>query len=128
MTAAPILVDPYELLGIAADASDADVLKAYARVVGRRPPDVGLIAQAMQDLRNPPRRLAIDMLVRVAQPTDAEIDALLDDTSELGSLAPDDLCAALAFGPAIDLEPADPALAVRPELDDEPIIVPELEP
>lgn len=124
-----ILVDPYQLLGLAHDASDADVLKAYARVVGRRPPDLQAIAQAMQDLRNPPRRLAIDMLVRVAQPTDAEIDALLDDHAELGSLAPDSLAEALALAPVIAIDaPDDLALAPCPELDDEPIVVPELEP
>jgi len=126
-----ILVDPYQLLGLAADASDADVLKAYARVIGRRPAgiDVGVIAQAMQDLRNPPRRLAIDMLVRVAQPTDAEIDAMLDASAELGSLAPDHLAEALAIAPALEIDGLDVvALAPRADLDDEPILVPELEP
>lgn len=124
-----ILVDPYQLLGVAHDASDADVLKAYARVIGRRPPDVGLIAQAMQDLRNPPRRLAIDMLVRVAQPTDAEIDAMLDASGELESLAPARLADALALTPILEIEaPEVLVLVARPELDDEPIVVPELEP
>lgn len=122
-----ILVDPYELLGLAPDASDADVLKAYARVVGRRPPDVGLIAQAMQDLRNPPRRLAIDMLVQVARPSDAEIDELLDDSATLVSLAPVDVVAVLAIAPVIAIDAPPLALAPRPDLDDEPIIVPELE-
>lgn len=123
-----ILVDPYELLGIAADASDAEVLKAYARVIGRRPPDLGVIAQAMQDLRTPARRLAIDMLVGVAQPTEAEIDELLDASAGPRTLAPPSVGAALAIAPDLEIDATPLALAPRPELDDEPIVVPELEP
>lgn len=137
MTTRSILADPYELLAVAASASADEVWQAYQRALlaraadraaGGRVIDRGALAQASEDLRQPHKRLAVDMLLGMPEPDDAEIEALIDAHLELPSLASDDVIAILAIAPEPELELASRELAIRPELDDEPIVTLELDP
>lgn len=128
MTTRSILADPYELLAVAASASADEIWQRYQRAVLARAGDRGALAQAAEDLRQPHKRLAVDMLLGMPEPDDAEIEALIGAHLELPSLASDDVIAMLAIAPQPELELASRELALRPELDDEPIVTLELDP
>jgi hypothetical protein len=122
------LLDPYDLLGAPVDASADEILAAYARAVGQRPRDAAAIHQAQEDLRQPYKRLAVDMLLALPNASDAEIEQLLDDHADIPPLASDEIAIVLAVGPDPAFEPPPLVLAFRDDLDDEPIVIPELDP
>src|SRR5262245_22810111 len=128
MTTRPILADPYELLAVSASASADEIWQRYQRAVLARAADRGALAQAAEDLRQPHKRLAVDRWLAWPESDDAEIEALISAYVELPSLASDDVVAMLAIGPEPELELASRELAMRPELDDEPIVTLELDP
>jgi hypothetical protein len=121
------MLDPYDLIGVSLDTPAGDILPAYARAVAARPRDAAAIHQAQEDLRQPYKRLAVDMLLALPTTTEAEIEQLLEAHAELPRLVSDELAVVLAVGPEPALEPP-PPLAFREDLDDEPIVIPELEP
>lgn len=128
MTQRPPLLDPYDLIGVSLDAASDDILAAYARAVAQRPRDAAAIHQAQEDLRQPYKRLAVDMLLALPVTSEAEIEQLLDEHAELPPLVSDELAAVLAIGPEPALDAPPLALAFREDLDDEPIVIPELDP
>lgn len=128
MTQRPPMLDPYLLIGVALDASGDDILAAYARAVAQRPRDAAAIHQAQEDLRQPYKRLAVDMLLALPTTSDAEIEQLIDEHAELPPLVSDELAVVLAVGPDPTVDRSPPSLALRDDLDDEPIVVPELDP
>jgi hypothetical protein len=120
-------LDPYHLIGVSLDASGDAILAAYARAVAQRPRDAAAIHQAQEDLRQPYKRLAVDMLLALPTTSEAEIEQLIDEHAELPPLVSDDLAVVLAVGPAaVDIAP--PALVFRDDLDTEPVVIPELDP
>ena len=123
-----ILIDPYDLLGVSTSATADEVYQAWPRAARARPGDRRAIAQAAEDLRQPHKRLAVDMLLAIPAPNDAEIEMLLDEHAELPPLVDDDLIAILAIAPVMEIERAPVALAFRADLDDEPIVILELDP
>ena len=127
MTQRPPLLDPYDLLGASPNATAEEILAAYTRAIRTRPRDAQLIHQAQEDLRQPYKRLAVDMLLAVPTVSEAEIEQLVDEHAELPPLAPDELSAVLAIAPAPTIDAPPLELAFRDELDDEPIVIPELE-
>jgi hypothetical protein len=128
VTQRPPLLDPYDLIGVSLDAASDDILAAYARAVAQRPRDAAAIHQAQEDLRQPYKRLAVDMLLALPVTSEAEIEQLLDEHAELPPLVSDELAAVLAIGPEPALDAPPLALAFREDLDDEPIVIPELDP
>ncbi|TMQ05766.1 MAG: hypothetical protein E6J91_39835 [Deltaproteobacteria bacterium] len=128
MTQRPPLLDPYDLIGVALDAPADTILAAYARAVTQRPRDAAAIHQAQEDLRQPYKRLAVDMLLALPTASEAEIEQLIDEHAELPPLVSNELAVVLAVGPAPAAGAAPPALAFRADLDDEPILVLELDP
>jgi hypothetical protein len=124
----PPMLDPYDLIGVALDASADDVLAAYTRAVVQRPRDAAAIHQAQEDLRQPYKRLAVDMLLALPTTSEAEIDQLIDEHAELPPLVSNELAVVLAAGPEPAVDAPPPALAFRADLDDEPIVIPELDP
>jgi hypothetical protein len=122
------LLDPYDLIGVALDASADDVLAAYTRAVARRPRDAAVIHQAQEDLRQPYKRLAVDMLLALPTTSEAEIEQLIDEHAELPPLVSNELAVVLAVGPDPAVDASPPSLVFRDELDDEPIVVLELDP
>jgi len=128
VTQRPPMLDPYHLIGVALDASGDDILAAYARAVAQRPRDAAAIHQAQEDLRQPYKRLAVDMLLALPTTSEAEIEQLIDEHAELPPLVSDELAVVLAVGPDPTADRSPPSLALRDDLDDEPIVVPELDP
>ena len=128
MTQRPPMLDPYHLIGVPLDAPGDDILAAYARAVAQRPRDAAAIHQAQEDLRQPYQRLAVDMLLALPTTSEAEIEQLIDEHAELPPLVSNELAVVLAVGPDPGVAAAPPALVFRDELDDEPIVVPELDP
>jgi hypothetical protein len=128
MTQRPPMLDPYHLIGVPLDAPGDDILAAYARAVAQRPRDAAAIHQAQEDLRQPYKRLAVDMLLALPTTSEAEIEQLIDEHAELPPLVSNELAAILAVGPDPRVAAAPPPLVFRDELDDEPIVVPELDP
>jgi hypothetical protein len=122
------MLDPYDLIGASLDTSADDILAAYARAVAQRPKDAAAIHQAQEDLRQPYKRLAVDMLLALPTTSDAEIEQLVNEHAELPPVVSDELAVVLAVGPepAFDVPPL--ALRFRDDLDDEPIVIPELDP
>jgi hypothetical protein len=120
-------LDPYPLIGVSLDASSADILAAYARAVAQRPREAAAIHQAQEDLRQPYKRLAVDMLLALPAASEAEVDQLIAEHAELPPLVSNELAVVLAVGPALATD-ASPPLVLRDDLDDEPIMAPELEP
>src|SRR3954464_7232295 len=105
------MLDPYDLIGVPLDASADDILAAYARAVVQRPRDAAAIHQAQEDLRQPYKRLAVDMLLALPTPTEAEIDQLIDEHAELPPLVSNELAVVLAVGPDPTVDAPPPALA-----------------
>jgi hypothetical protein len=128
VTQRPPLFDPYDLIGVSLDTPADDILAAYARAVAQRPRDAAAIHQAQEDLRQPYKRLAVDMLLALPVTSEAEIERLLDEHAGLPPLVSEELAGVLAVGPEPALDAPPPALALRDDLDDEPIVIPELEP
>lgn len=128
MTQRPPMLDPYHLIGVALDASGDDILATYARAVAQRPRDAAAIHQAQEDLRQPYKRLAVDMLLALPTTSEAEIEQLIDEHAELPPLVSDELAVVLAVGPDPTVDRSPPSLVLRDDLDDEPIVVPELDP
>lgn len=128
MTHRPPMLDPYDLIGVALDTSADDILAAYARAVAQRPRDAAAIHQAQEDLRQPYKRLAVDMLLALPTTSDAEIEQLIDEHAELPPLVSDELAVVLAVGPDPAVVAPPPSLVFRDDLDDEPIVIPELDP
>ena len=128
MTHRPPMLDPYDLIGVALDMSADDILAAYARAVAQRPRDAAAIHQAQEDLRQPYKRLAVDMLLALPTASDAEIEQLIDEHAELPPLVSDELAVVLAVGPDPAVVAPPPSLVFRDDLDDEPIVIPELDP
>ena len=128
MTHRPLLLDPYDLIGVSLDVSADDVLATYARAVAERPRDAAAIHQAQEDLRQPYKRLAVDMLLALPATSETEIEQLVEEHAELPPLVSDEIAVVLAVGPepALDIPPL--ALRFREDLDDEPIVIPELDP
>lgn len=122
------MLDPYDLVGASLDASADDILASYARAVSRRPRDAAAIHQAQEDLRQPYKRLAVDMLLALPVASDAEIEQLLTEHAELPPLVSGELAVVLAVGPDPAADASPPALAFRDDLDDEPLALPELDP
>jgi hypothetical protein len=122
------MLDPYELVGASLDAPAGDILAAYARAVSQRPCDAAAIHQAQEDLRQPYKRLAVDMLLALPTASEAEIDQLLAEHVELAPLVSSELAVVLAVGPDPVGDVPPPALVFRDDLDDEPIAAPELDP
>jgi hypothetical protein len=127
VTRSPTL-DPYPLIGVSLDASAADILAAYARAVAQRPREAAAIHQAQEDLRQPYKRLAVDMLLALPAASEAEVDQLIAEHAELPPLVSNELAVILAVGPAPAADASPPPLVVRDDLDDEPILVFELDP
>ena len=128
MTQRPPMLDPYDLIGVSFETSADDILAAYARAVAQRPRDAAAIHQAQEDLRQPYKRLAVDMLLAVPTTSEAEIEQLVDDHAELPPLVSSELAVVLAVGPEPALDAPPLRLAFRDDLDDEPIVIPELDP
>jgi hypothetical protein len=128
VTQRPPTLDPYVLIGVALDASGADILAAYARAVAQRPREAAAIHQAQEDLRQPYKRLAVDMLLALPAASEAEVDQLIDLHAELPPLVSSELAVILAVGPAPAVDTSPPSLVFRDDLDDEPIVTPELDP
>lgn len=128
MTQRPPILDPYDLIGVSIDTPANDILAAYARAVAQRPRDAAAIHQAQEDLRQPYKRLAVDMLLALPTTTEAEIERLVDEHAELPPLVSDELAIVLAVGPEPAIDPQPLQLAFRDDLDDEPIVIPELDP
>jgi hypothetical protein len=128
VTQRPPVLDPYDLIGVSLETPADDILAAYARAVAQRPRDAAAIHQAQEDLRQPYKRLAVDMLLALPATTEAEIEQLIDEHAELPPLVSDELAVVLAVGPELALEVPALALAFRDDLDDEPIVIPELDP
>jgi len=124
----PPFLDPYDLIGVSLDTPADDVLAAYARAVGQRPRDAAAIHQAQEDLRQPYKRLAVDMLLALPVTSEAEIERLLDEHAGLPPLVSEELAGVLAVGPEPAPDEPPPPLALRDDLDDEPIVIPELDP
>jgi hypothetical protein len=122
------MLDPYHLIGVPLDASGDDILAVYARAVAQRPRDAAAIHQAQEDLRQPYKRLAVDMLLALPTTSEAEIEQLIDEHAELPPLVSDELAVVLAVGPDPSVDRSPPSLVLRDDLDDEPIVVPELDP
>jgi hypothetical protein len=128
VTQRPPVLDPYDLIGVSLETPADDILTAYARAVAQRPRDAAAIHQAQEDLRQPYKRLAVDMLLALPATTEAEIEQLIDEHAELPPLVSDELAVVLAVGPELALDVPALALAFRDDLDDEPIVIPELDP
>lgn len=128
MSQRPPLLDPYDLLGVAPGATSDDILAAYTRAIRRRPRDAQAIHQAQEDLRQPYKRLAVDMLLAIPTVSDDEIEDLVDQHADIPPLVSDELTDVLAIAPAPRIDQPPLALAFRDDLDDEPIVIPELEP
>lgn len=128
MTERPPMLDPYDLIGVSFDTSADDILASYARAVAQRPRDAAAIHQAQEDLRQPYKRLAVDMLLALPVTSEAEIEQLVDEHAELPPLVSGELAVVLAVGPEPVLEAPPLELAFREDLDDEPIVIPELDP
>jgi hypothetical protein len=128
VTERPPLFDPYDSIGVSLDTPADDILAAYARAVAQRPRDAAAIHQAQEDLRQPYKRLAVDMLLALPVTSEAEIERLLDEHAGLPPLVSEELASVLAVGPEPTLDAPPPALAFRDDLDDEPIVIPELDP
>ncbi|HEX7838899.1 MAG TPA: hypothetical protein VF469_15585 [Kofleriaceae bacterium] len=128
MTHRPLMLDPYHLIGASLEASADDILAAYARAVAQRPRDAAAIHQAQEDLRQPYKRLAADMLLALPTTSEAEIEQLIDEHAELPPLVSNELAVVLAVGPDPAVDAAPPSLVFRDDLDDEPIVIPELDP
>lgn len=128
MTQRPPMLDPYDLIGVSLDTPAGDILATYARAVAQRPRDAAAIHQAQEDLRQPYKRLAVDMLLALPTTTEAEIEQLVDEHAELPPLVSDELAVVLAVGPELALDVPPLQLAFRDDLDDEPIVIPELDP
>ena len=128
MTQRPPTLDPYHLIGVPLDAPADDVLAAYARAVAQRPRDAAAIHQAQEDLRQPYKRLAVDMLLALPSTSEAEIEQLIDEHAELPPLVSNELAVVLAVGPEPTAGASPPSLVFRDDLDDEPIVVLELDP
>lgn len=128
MSQRPPLLDPYDLLGASPDATGDEILAAYTRAVRRRPRDAQAIHQAQEDLRQPYKRLAVDMLLAIPRVSDEEIEDLLDEHAELPGLVSNELAEVLAIAPPPSIDAPPLALAFRDDLDDEPIVIPELDP
>jgi hypothetical protein len=122
------MLDPYDLIGVSLDTSADDILATYARAVAQRPRDAAAIHQAQEDLRQPYKRLAVDMLLALPATSEAEIEQLVDEHAELPPLVSDELAVVLAIGPEPALDAPPLQLAFREDLDDEPIVIPELDP
>lgn len=128
MTQRPPMLDPYDLIGVALGAPADDILAAYARAVAQRPRDAAAIHQAQEDLRQPYKRLAVDMLLALPTTSEAEIEQLIDEHAELPPLVSNELAVVLAVGPDPGIDASPPALVFRDDLDDEPVVIPELDP
>lgn len=128
MTDRPPALDPYALIGVAVDTPADDILAAYARAVTQRPRDAAAIHQAQEDLRQPYKRLAVDMLLALPATSEAEIEQLIDEHAELPPLVSDEIAVILAVGPDTAIEAPPPALAFRADLDDEPLLALERDP
>lgn len=128
MTERPPMLDPYDLIGVSLDTSANDILASYARAVAQRPRDAAAIHQAQEDLRQPYKRLAVDMLLALPATSEAEIEQFVDEHAELPPLVSDELAVVLAVGPEPVLDAPPLELAFREDLDDEPIVIPELDP
>jgi hypothetical protein len=128
VTQRPPMLDPYHLIGAPLEASADDILAAYARAVAQRPRDAAAIHQAQEDLRQPYKRLAVDMLLALPSTSEAEIEQLIDEHAELPPLVSNELAVVLAVGPEPTAGASPPALVFRDDLDDEPIVVLELDP
>lgn len=128
MTQRPPTLDPYHLIGVPLDASADDILAAYARAVAQRPRDAAAIHQAQEDLRQPYKRLAVDMLLALPSTSEAEIEQLIDEHAELPPLVSNELAVVLAVGPEPTAAAPSPSLVFRDDLDDEPIVILELDP
>jgi len=128
MTHRPPLLDPYDLIGVPFDTSANEILATYARAVAKRPREAAAIHQAQEDLRQPYKRLAVDMLLALPTTTEAEIEQLVEEHAELPPLVGGELAVVLAVGPEPVLDAPPRKLAFREDLDDEPIVIPELEP
>lgn len=128
MTDRPPMLDPYDLIGVSLDTSADDILASYARAVAQRPRDAAAIHQAQEDLRQPYKRLAVDMLLALPATSEAEIEQFVDEHAELPPLVSDELSLVLAVGPEPVLDAPPLQLAFREDLDDEPIVIPELDP
>jgi hypothetical protein len=115
------MLDPYDLIGVSLDTSADDILATYARAVAKRPRDAAAIHQAQEDLRQPYKRLAVDMLLALPTTSEAEIERLVDEHAELPPLVSDELAVVLAVGPEPLLDVPPLRLAFREDLDDEPI-------
>jgi hypothetical protein len=122
------MLDPYHLIGVPLDAPAEDILAAYARAVAQRPGDAAAIHQAQEDLRQPYKRLAVDMLLALPSTSEAEIEQLIDEHAELPPLVSDELAVVLAVGPEPTIAGSPPSLVFRDDLDDEPIVILELDP
>jgi hypothetical protein len=122
------MLDPYHLIGVTLDASADDILAAYARAVAQRPRDAAAIHQAQEDLRQPYKRLAVDMLLALPTTSEAEIEQLIDEHAELPPLVSNELAVVLAVGPELTTAAPSPSLVFRDDLDDEPIVILELDP
>jgi hypothetical protein len=123
-----IVNDPYDLLGVSTLATQDEVWLAYPRAMRARPSDRPALTQAQEDLRQPHKRLAVDMLLAVPPPSDAEIESMLDQHAELPPLVDNDLIAILAIAPSLELDHVPVSLEFRSDLDDEPIVVLEFDP
>ena len=128
MTERPPMLDPYDLIGVSLDTSADDILTSYARAVAQRPRDAAAIHQAQEDLRQPYKQLAVDMLLALPATSEAEIEQFVDEHAELPPLVSDELAVVLAVGPEPVLDAPPLQLAFREDLDDEPIVIPELDP
>lgn len=123
-----IVNDPYDLLGVSTLATHDEIWQAYPRAMQARRSDGPALTQAQEDLRQPHKRLAVDMLLAVPPPSDAEIESMLDQPVELPPLVDGDLIAILAIAPSLELDHVPVSLEFRSDLDDEPIVVLELDP
>src|SRR3954465_13485558 len=108
---------PYDLIGVSLGSSAADSHAPYARAVAQRPRDAAAIHQAQEDLRQPYKRLAVDMLLALPTTSEAESGQLIAEPPALPPLVSNELAVVLAVGPDPGVAAVPPVLVFRDELD-----------